>query len=125
MRRSNLVTVYPDCFARIQSIAWKLHYFIEKLLKRSDEEGNFDQEVVTIISNGVGTLLNYWDCFDNDYEKVKVPSVIQETIDQQVTEIRNDFSNLENETEQFIETYSKRQLYLMGQWILYIIDILE
>ena len=125
MRRNNLVTEYPYCFGKIQTIALDLNKVIESLLLRSDEETTFHKEEVNTISNSVGVMLNYWDGFDNDYQKENITSLRREAVDQQVKLLRNDLDNLENETETFIQDYSKRQLFLMGEWILYIIDLLE
>jgi len=106
-------------------IANDLVKIIEKLLMRSDEEETFDEEIVNPITESIGVMLNYWDCFDTDYQKETIPLVIRERIHESVLGLAKCMDNLERETETLVEDKSKRQLHIVNEWILDTLQLLQ
>ena len=70
-------------------------------------------------------MLNYWDCFDTDYKKENVPFIIRERVHDLVLEVANCMDHLECETETLIDEKTKRQLYIINEWILDVIQLLQ
>lgn len=125
MRRNALVNLYPSCFLKIQKIAKDLVPIIQTLLTRCDEEDYFEDEIVKTLSESIGVMLNYWDCFENDYSKENVPVISRDIVNASVEDLAGDLDLLEADTESFIGDHSKRQLNCIHEWILDIIRLLE
>jgi hypothetical protein len=118
MMSNNLSAVYPEVFKRIQEITWELTEVNHGLIYRSDQENIFDHDTINTVAENILILLQYWDCFAEDFTKENISQIHRETITSQVYRMARVLDQLEAATELLTKRRAKRELFMVNEWLL-------